>query len=298
MAAGDVDGGGKPEIIVGEGNRILVYPGDGSEWKVKYSFEGRATGMKVASLDTADLDKDGKDEIFVTVNNTFLNRLETYVLKWENGSLVQVATLPWMSRAYEDESGARRIASQQLLDDPNFPLGAIYPLEYRDGKYVQAGPPLRLSRLEWIYSFALAQEPETKQLLHVSYSTTSRIRAQFLKKPWLSPDAYGQTSSRVRWHDKPFMFGPRLILDRAPGKLYLYALQNVPAFGMLANAFGYYSSSRLQKLDWSGASFDPEWTVEIPAYTADIAVVRTFSSEEIYAAVVTGGKTSIWKFVP
>lgn len=307
MAVGDVDGDGKTEILLADQNRVEAFPYDmpaqgAAEWKAVCGFEDKSTGAKLLSIDAADLDKNGKAEVFATVFNSFFNRVETYVLECREHAFAKIATLPWATRSYQDESGETRLAVQELMGDMTFPFGNIFPLEYKDGKYAHAGPPIHFKRLEWVYGFGIARGSDATDAFALFYTNTSRIRAQFKKGAWLSPEDYGQTSARIRWYEKPLMFYPRLILTEPSGGLTgAYTVKNIAALGGLAGAWGMYNNSEVHRLRWTGASLEPEWRGDLGGYAADIALVSadaTHPTELLVAVVGGGGRTSILKFRP
>ncbi len=300
LAVADVDGDGKPELVVGGKSRVLAFPADdGRPWAEICSFDSQATGFELLSLEAADLDGDGKAEVFATYHNEFFNRVETAVLQCGGGKFQTSATLPWMVRSYPDATGTWRLAAQALLQDKSFPFGGIFPLEHRKGRYALGAPPVRRKRLEWLYGFAMAETPEDGEPIHLAFMDSGSIRIQFVKKTWSSPESYGQTSSRVRWYDRLLKFYPRLAPKRSQQGFYgVYALRNIPKLGALADAFGVYGQSELHRLRWNQLALEPEWKAVLTGYAADLAVYPADAkASSIFVAVVgSTGKTSVWKF--
>lgn len=302
LAAADVDGDGKTEILLADGTRVRAYPQDSSNWNPTCGYADRGTGVRFLSIDAADLDRDGKAEVFATYHNSFFNRVETAVLECRDRSFHKTASLPWATRSYQEADGSWKLAAQQILGDPAFPFGNIYALEHRGGKYAQSGPALQDRRLEWLYGFARVQDTESERPSQLFYTASNRLRLQNKKRSWVSPEAYGQTANRVRWHERLLSFRPRLIPIRARDRFAgLYTLANLPGLGGLAGAFGIFSSAELHRLKWNGLSLETEWKTPIAGYAADVVLSRPDASgpEELLVAVVgSGGKTSVWKFQP
>ena len=151
------------------------------------------------------------------------------------------------------------------------------------------------------YGFAAAQDPAVGPF-HIFYSPGENIRLQFKKGNWTTPETYGQTASRVRWHDHLLKFHPRLVLTQANGALTgLYTVKNNPGLGGLAGLFGIYGSGELHRLKWNGMSLEPEWKADLGGYAADTTLAKPDAAhpEELLVAVVgKGGQTSVWKFQP
>lgn len=286
MAFADVTGDGAKEIVLAAAKALAAYAPQGEA--ALCSFDDSATGLRFLSVDALDLNGNGRAEVFASLHNSFFERFETQVLECEGGMFRKIATLPFLVRAYPDETGAWRLSSQQLLLDETFPFGAIYELEYRDGRYSQ-GRKINLTRLSWLYSFA-----QGGQDLHFFYTLNNRIRAQEPKGNSLSKDTYGQSANRLNWRERQVVFGPRLIPTRGPGGFEgLYALKNIPGLGGLAGAFGIFSGSEVHFLGWNNLALEPLWKAEIGGYAPDLWA----EADRVLVAVVSkNGKTSVWAF--
>ncbi|MBI3549543.1 MAG: VCBS repeat-containing protein [Elusimicrobia bacterium] len=303
VAAGDILGSGKPSIILADERKVQAYPGDGSEWKPVCSYEDKNTAVKILSIDAKDLNGDGRAEVFATHFNSFFNRVETVVLDCKNGAFEKLATLPWATRAFLDETGSWKLAAQQLMDDRNFPYANIYLLEFKNGKYAQSGKSLNRRRMEWAYGFAVAQDPTLGEPFEIFYTGNDSIRVQYKKGTWVSPEAFGQTANRIRWRENPLMFRPRLITTQEKGGLSgLYTISNNAALGGLASPFGIYSSGELHRLKWTGIGLEADWKTEIAGYAAGVAPIASAAPgqpEDLVVAVVgKNSRTSVWKFAP
>ncbi|MFA6030331.1 MAG: hypothetical protein WC969_10795 [Elusimicrobiota bacterium] len=295
VAAADVDGDGKAEAVLADKDSVTAYSLE--DWHAVCSFKDKATAVTNLSVEAMDLDKDGKAEVFLTLNNRFFDRVESYVLDCSSGPMNKRATLEWMVRSYEDETGTAHLASQGLLKDAAFPYGPIKPLVYENGRY-QQGPGLKLPRLEWLYGFATPKAID--ETFPAFYTVNNRIRLQFGKRSWFTPETYGQTANRVRRRESNFQFHPRLLV--APGGTEgfagLYTLRNVPRFGALSDAFGSYNAAELLFLRWTGANVEPDWKIQLPGYAPGLATrVAPDGRKELLAAVVgANGKTTLWSF--
>lgn len=292
----DVDGDGTLDFVLAGGDHVYAFPAEpaGKSWEPLCSYQDKNTGTKFLSAEAEDLNGDGRAEVFATYHNEFFSRVETIVLTCKDGRLVPSGTLPWMVRGSFDASGKRTLTAQALLPDRSFPFGAIYPLIHADGKYQLGSPAIRAKRVEWIYSFARTAG-DADSPLAVFYHPGGHLRAQYEKDHWTSPDTLGQTSNRVRWHDRLLRFAPRLpTLPSEGGLTGLYAVRNIPRLGSLAEAFGIYGRGEIQRLHWTGTGLEKDWAGEADGYVAGIAV-----ADAVYAAVVSAnGTTSVWKYTP
>ena len=147
----------------------------------------------------------------MSIYNEQFRRLETSVFKLDGGKWVKTADLAFLVRAHQNAKGERIIASQQIQDDKTFPFGAVYPLVYQDGKYIQGRPKLNPKRADWLYGFSYAQLDAAGEPASLYLTNVDSLRAQFDKGHWRSEESYGQSPTRVRWHDRLFEFHPSML---------------------------------------------------------------------------------------
>ncbi|MFH1725232.1 MAG: VCBS repeat-containing protein [Elusimicrobiota bacterium] len=301
IAVGDVDADGEPEIMLADQRSVRVFSFWGSEntWKPLGTFEENTTGVRLVSLEAADLDQDGRAEIFATAHNKLFQNVESFVLDWADGSLKKRTTLPWMVRSYQTAGPERALAVQRLEADRSFPTSRVYGLEYVDGKYRRSKRSLKHKRLEWVYGFGLA--PREDGALLLSYNHVNRIRIRFPKGSWTSPETYGQTAERLEWQGKTLHFHPGLYVESGgpEGLSGVYTLRNVARFFGLASSFGMFSRSELHHLRWNGLSLEPDWKAELGGYASGLAEVPGAPGhpESLLVSVVgADGRTSVWRF--
>lgn len=300
MTVGDFDGTGKPQMVLSSENTVRLYAYPAADGKSLAEMVVNGTGLRILGLEAADLDADKKDELFVSAFDESFHRFETRVLKMDAGKWLKVAELPFLVRGYQDAKGSRLLATQQVLDDKTFPLGTIYPLAYKDGKYVQGAPAFRNRRVDWIYGFTTAQIGDGDPAV-LFLTTVHNLRVQFGNEYWRSPDDdYGQTPVRVRWNEKILEFNPPMAVTYGEKGLdSLYAVRNMAALGGLASPFGLFNKGELQSKRWNGLAFETHWKADLSGCAQGLAVVETQGRKEIAVAVVgTAGRSSVWTFEP
>jgi len=270
------------------------------DFKPVCSFHDPATATQFLSVEAEDLAGTGRAQVFVTLYNRLYERVETYVLDCSSGAFQKTATLPFMVRRFQDGSSSS-LGAQQLLDDSTFPFGPIRRLRYADGRYVLSDEKLKAQRVEWLYGFGVASNEAG--LFPYFLNDADRIRLQFQKGSWTSADSFGQTSNRLRWHERLLQFHPRAVADMSPaGFAGLYILRNIPRFGVLSDSFGSYSAAELHYLGWNGLSLAPVWKADLPGYASGLASRPASGrtpgrpSEAAVSIVGPNGKTSVWYF--
>jgi hypothetical protein len=298
MAVGDFNKSGKPQVALASENTVRLYAYPVSDAKPLAEMLIPGVGLKILGLESGDLDGDGGDELFVSVYDQAFGRFETRVLTLANGQWAKVAELPFLTRSYQDGTGKRVIATQQVIDDEYFPFGAIYPLVYQDGKYSQGKPALKFPRVDWIYGFTTAQigggEPAVLYL-----TTTHHLRAQFGKEWWPTPDDdYGQTPLRVRWHGRLIEFNPPMAVTYGPtGFQDLYAVRNMAALGGLASPFGLFNHAELTAKRWNGLGLESAWKADLSGCAQGLSIVEVSGRKEIAVGIRgSAGQSSVWTF--
>ena len=198
----DFDGDGAPDLALSDERRVYLfsYPPDSA--KPKAVFKHPSTKPNIVSLEAADLNGNGKAELFASLHNQTFGRVETVVLETgADGQWARASEFPWLVRAHQDPDGKPRLAVQQLVEGP-FPFSNIYTLTYADGKYGPSKETIRHKRADWLYSFTNANFPgEGPALLYMT--STDRLRVQFEDgKSWSTDEAFSQTPNRIGWRGR------------------------------------------------------------------------------------------------
>jgi hypothetical protein len=90
LAAGNLLGEGKTEVVLSDGSRLSVYRWEESSLAWRWDEAGKG-GRLILSLDAADLDGDGRSEVIVT--SVRQGRVQSEVRRWLDGSLAVAGSL-------------------------------------------------------------------------------------------------------------------------------------------------------------------------------------------------------------
>ncbi len=300
MTVADFDGIGKPQIVLCDEKSFKLYAYPAAVNKPLVEGEVAGTGVRIVSLESADLDGNNRAELFITVYNEPFRRLETLVYTVEAGKWIKAAELPFVVRAHQDPTGKRVVASQQIQDDKSFPFGAIYPLVYKDGHYEQGRPVIKPKRVDWLYGFTYAQLDDDEPALLYLTSVNS-LRAQFAKGHWRSTESYGQSPVRVRWYERMLEFHPPMLASYGEkGFFSLYVVRNLAMLGGLTTPFGLFNGGELHALTWTGVAFETAWKAELGGSSQGFALAEPEAGRKELVVAVTGstGKSAVWTFDP
>ncbi len=300
MSIADFDGDGKPETALAAKNTVSLYPYPPPAEDIPLArFPVAGTGIKILSLDSYDLNGNGKAEAFVTYYNQAFKRVETIVLELdEDNKWKPLDEIPWMVRSHQGPDGQRILAMQQLIDDTNFPFSNIYPVTLVDGRYRRAKKAIRHKRVDWLYDFTEANlDGKDPSVLYLT--STSRLRVQFKGGYWKTPESFGQTPRRIRWNGKLLHFHPPMPVayGKEGGFEALFLIKNIAKLGGLAHPFGLYSSAEVHRKEWNGVSLSTAWKAKLGGYATGIALVDPGPgrAKDLAVTVVgTSGKSSVW----
>ncbi len=299
FAAANLDGTGGLEYVFSDGARLHIYRQSAAGWREEWAEPAGPRDIEIQhiNLDVADINGDGRPEIFVTEmrNGTVVS----HVVEFRNGLYQRIADVPGFLRVV-NYPGMGRILIGQDYDSKSFYTGPPRQYEWSNGKYV-LGREISLPEGIGIYGFVFANVGESSPLLValtekdrvVVYSKDTRI--------WRSEEAYpsvgitvtkpvtdavsiisqsvgeGQKSQKVR------ISGRVLALDmNGDGKDEIILVKNI------GDPFlGYYAKSEIVSLGWTGARLEQQWAVkDVPGAVPDFEIVRQESAGVSILALV------------
>jgi hypothetical protein len=301
ISVADFDGTGNPQVVLSDEKNVRLYAYPAADNKVVAEAAIIGTGARVLAIEAADLDGDKKAELFVSIYNEPFRRLETIVYKIDGGRWLKVENLPFLVRSHQNAKGDRVIAAQQIQDDKTFPFGAVYPLAYKEGRYVQGHPRLNPKRADWLYGFTYAQIDAAGEPAALYLTSVNSLRVQFAKGHWRSSEGFGQSPNRVRWHDHMLEFHPPMLATYdQKGFDRFYVVRNLAMLGGLANPFGLFNGGELHAKSWTGVAFETVWKADLGGSSPGFALVEVEGGRKELLVAVAGstGKSAVWTFDP
>ncbi len=147
------------------------------------------------SVDVADVDGDGQDEIFVS--NLLKDRdIRSVILKHDGKEFVEVASeLPWVFRSVRDKDGKRSILIQKVDKEGGY-SGEIFHLVYKNGVYGE-GDALKGTLGKELLGFGLIPEAFDDSDLYINIDRGSRMSLSTYKKTeYNAPGYFGDTFNK------------------------------------------------------------------------------------------------------
>lgn len=276
VAVADIDGTGDTKLVLAYGdNNIKTYA-----WKDDKLVEGITLKFnplyKIISIDSADLNANGKAEIFVDYYDTSRERLAAAVYELEGDRFAEKATVRGLVKGIAPYNKERALYVQEIK---NISGRAQYLtpalLVYQDGAY-KAGAKLQAHKFNNIFGFNLGNFKEFTDKPNVVYTQQNgRLRMQFDKKgAYLnSPDGYdfATTPTRLKLGNDMLRFYSSLALYNADdNKPVVAGIVNEAKLGILSNTFGYYHRGKLVFLKWNGSSLEYQKEAQLGGYAVDL----------------------------
>ncbi len=303
MAAGNIMGDGKTELAISTGDRIIVYR---LEKGVLHELWREPDAHRAAQLDVecADIDGDGKDEIYVTAYGQ--GRAQSYVIKYDGKDFRKVyGPSPVLFRVLDMPDGKKKLLTTSVgMDSPY--SGIIYQSVWKRGRLVRKGRFKLPSRIQDPYGFAILDVPgknkqgkKTAVPLYVWVNGDDYVEVldQSGKKLWESGERYGGYDNFFEVKRKGMMLAGaddrgkvkgRVIVRKGPeGEKEVIITRNNAATNIIRRWHG-YSGAEIYSFVWDGRGLRQKWSVKnIGGYLADIYVGDVLNDGREDIAIIT-----------
>ncbi len=303
MAAGNIMGDGKTELAISTGDRIIVYR---LEKGVLHELWREPDAHRAAQLDVecADIDGDGKDEIYVTAYGQ--GRAQSYVIKYDGKDFRKVyGPSPVLFRVLDMPDGKKKLLTTSVgMDSPY--SGIIYQSVWKRGRLVRKGRFKLPSRIHDPYGFAILDVPgknkqgkKTAVPLYVWVNGDDYVEVldQSGKKLWESGERYGGYDNFFEVKRKGMMLAGaddrgkvkgRVIVRKGPeGEKEVIITRNNAATNIIRRWHG-YSGAEIYSFVWDGRGLRQKWSVKnIGGYLADIYVGDVLNDGREDIAIIT-----------
>lgn len=317
MAGGNITGGGKTEFAVSDGRRIVVYRLEQGGLKELWS-EAESSSNGHLSLDCADLNGNGRDEIYVT--NFIDGRMSSYVIEYDGKNFVETARdMPVAFRVLDVPGSGKRLITGTVGSSSPW-SGLIREYAWKDGRLVDVGRFPLPSRIKDPYGFLLADlvpdkkpgtkpgvKPERKdgakdplsglEVVWVDDTDHIQVMNQKGKTLWKSSERYGGYDNFFEVDPKSFTVQNvdnrgkvkgRLFLKEGPeGEKQIILTKNKALTNVVRRWKG-YSGAEIYSFTWNGQGLDERWSIKnIEGYLADIFMGDASNQGRSEIAIIT-----------
>ncbi len=282
VTVGDVDGDGSHEIVLADKFRILVlrYRDNRIEEIARIELGKHAN---ILAVDAADINANGKSEIFVT-NYATLNEWPASLIYEYADNLLSVLAkdTKWFYRTQRDMDGKSILTAQKKLVN----LGTsekIQVLDFADGQYVVTDT-IKPPRVFNIYDMAYVHNDQSDDGIFVGYDRNSEITAWSNKGRmlWESGESAGGSLNYIEYSDRYSVDKVRHYISKrilladtdSNGRQEFIAIKNINSSPEWMTSARRYKRGYVTCLEWDASgALETKWkTEEERGYISDMAL--------------------------
>lgn len=312
LTAGDVDGNGQNEVVFIAQRTAFIYQITEGVFRKIGEFQGEKASEFIG-VDAADINENGKAEIFITSLRGDGQRLNSFVAEWNGSRFERISDDPnWYYRVINMPGRGKVLMGQQRDLGHIFKPG-VHEMMWSNGTYEPA-QQVALPRRMTVFGFAYGDALNNGQTALVAYNKKDQIQIvdEFGKKVWTSEDVFGGNPaylkhiSRSRDYSKTGegrvksrTYLPQRIhvadLD-GNGTYEVITVNNKELAGRYLERLRIFNKGRIQCLAWDGTGLFTRWkTHEFKGHISDyiLADIDGDGLDEIVFSVVLKTGTTI-----
>jgi TolB-like protein len=303
MSLGDVNGDKKTETVLCSSQEIFIFQNDRGRF-VKLAEIGVTPIDNLLGVDTADINANGTDEIFVTAVNGNDFRVQSFVLEYNGSTYERIAEYQkWYLRVVEHPLRGRILLGQARGVDDIF-FGNIHELDWSAGELVSTDSLIWTKGMT-VFGFAIGDVTNQGVDSAIAYDSRDRLRIYTIggKREWKSEDSYGGSETFILYSEdsagRAYLAQRIFIADlNDSGKYEVVVTKNKSLTGQFFKNYRSYGGGQIVSLSWNGLGLAKNWhTRKVTGWFSDLAVgdIDNDGQAEIAATVVREGKTAVSK---
>lgn len=306
IAAGDVNGDGIADMVTITTDRLFVHRFTRGRW-VKFA-EHNSLGDFIG-VDASDINRNGKQEIFVTRFSQVENKVYSFVLEWDGNTLQRIASqLPWYFRNVDIQKQGPVLVGQRQTHTKRFSSG-INKIQWTGDEYTMAESlPLPANLNVFGFTQGAVRTPEKAEVVRYNSDGYIEILNAAGEERWVSTEHYGGGTNSIvfidqtQWDTQDFVYlAPRILLHDIDndGIQELLVVNNRKSFtgSSVLERHRFYSKGRLEWLKWQDEGIRSiGQTLDMARFIADFALLDVDGDQklDVVAAIVqkTNGMAS------
>ena len=304
ISVGDVDGDKQNEVVFIGKNTVYVYRyTEGTVAKVK-EFNGKER-ESFFSVDVADINRNGKAEIFITSIQTTNQNLDSFVLEWNGRKFVKIVdNQRRFFRVVKIPKQGPVLLSQELSGVKVYRRN-IQEMTWQGSQYTPVNEKRYKNPIN-VLGIAFASFAADGSEMAIAFTQDDRVRLfnnTDGREVWKSDEKYGGNSLFLEFHDesdskigdtfvKQSIFLPQRIqivdIDN-DGKNEVLVPKNKDIAGRLLRSLRIYDRGHIEGFEWSELGLTPKWkTRQLPGYISDwiVADFDNDGQDEIVCSIV------------
>jgi len=262
IALGDVDGDNRAEVVFISKDHIYVHRFENQRFLKIWEKDGKRY-QNFLAVDVADVNGNGRAEIFVTNVEGSGQRLASFVLEWDGTDFKQVSKDgPWYYRV-KDVPGRGKVLYGQKRNVDDLFASDVYELTWQNGEY-ELGERLKLPKRVNVFGFALGDAMNNGQQSIIAYDETDKICVYDASgnEQWKSDERYGGSMNYLEYTmhmsgaqgDVGYYFLPQRIFVRDlndDGINEVIVSHNKGSIGELFSRLRHFSNGYVTSLFWN-----------------------------------------------
>lgn len=279
IAAGDLTGDGKNETALLDEDAVYIYSLAGREFTLLETMDAPSNTVCMA-VDVADINGNGRAEIFVTASNRRGDSLRSFVLEYRDGNyeIIKEAS-PWFYRVIRDGDGSTKLLGQRHRMEADPFDSEIVRLVSENSGYRPA--ETYIARGSGINVLGVASG-EGSEIVAYNKGQHLRILGPDGIKSWTSRREYGglnryMNGARTGRGDAPdrFYLPGRVIVSYGPGDEgrsgRVFVFRNTDPSPVRLQRLRTYSDGEIVSLSRDGGGLQEAWkTREYDGHFRDI----------------------------
>ena len=286
IAVADIDLDGKNEILALHHKGLKVYRLAGKHFALIYEMKNGPKGTYLF-VDAADIDQDGRPEVFVSCLNDEV--IESFVMVWQKGSLVvKSKNLPYYFRAQPRPDGkGDMLFGQKKVLGMAF-SGPIYEMQAKGDGYVPKRD-MKMPEEVHIFNFAVADLNGGGSYMTVLIGPAWDLQVWNRKgtQMWIGTESIGASSKSIvlpagstggnnPGDEESYFYLPVRIVTtdlNKDGRTEVVCVKNSDRLGNIMEVLTMYYKGMVYAMQWNGMSLIEDWrTPRISGYLSDLAI--------------------------
>ena len=303
IAMGDIDGDGNTEIAFIDPRNAYVYRYANERFFKLGEIRGNSNDKFIA-IDIADINENGKAEIFITNVNSDTMALRSFVLEWDGKRLKRIAEHEnWYFRVIDVPGRGKLLMGQKAGKKRAF-IPGIDELKW-DGAGYSSVNPMGLPRWINVFGFNYGDISGTGNDFTVAFTAHDYLKVidPSGEEGWESNDELGdssvfilyetEASARIgEYKEQSKYYIPQRVLlvdEDNDGKAEVFVGRKKDMARKLFERLRFYNSGHIECLKWDKFGLYPKWrTREISGNISDYGIgdVDNDGKKEIVFAVI------------
>lgn len=299
MAVGDIDGDGKNETVFISEEMLLIYRFIKGKFQKVSEYKGKENEAFIG-VDVADINQNGRAEIFVTAQDgqpwvedigVFTRNLRSFVVEWDGARLTKIVDKQnWYYRVIREPKKDPVLMGQRRGIKGLF-SGGVYFMLWQNGGY-EAVQRLKLPRGVKVFGFTTGDVMNDGQEMILSFTSEEylQVHSREMDSKWKSSRSMGGSGVYFEISDESSTRGS--VLAGVPETEYYYILprihvadmegdglnevivvNNRDSMGKAISRFRVFKSGYIECLAWDQLGLYTKWkTRKVSGYISDYTV--------------------------